>query len=94
MKSHYNKCSVKDYGNLVEAENISSALLRRIQSMLQCKKHWVLRHILKERNQVTDRLTKVSSVGKDSMQIVTDVLKKLIDFLGQNKASSAFYHSV
>ncbi|KAK5834867.1 hypothetical protein PVK06_010546 [Gossypium arboreum] len=68
MKFHYNKCNVKDYG-LIEAENISSALLRRIQLMLQCKKHWVLRHIPKERNQVIDCLAKIFSVGKDSMQI-------------------------
>ncbi|MBA0790507.1 hypothetical protein Gohar_015151, partial [Gossypium harknessii] len=61
---------------------LNSALLRQSQQMLQCKEHWVLRHVPRERNQVVDRLAKISSVGKDGMQIITSVPRELINFLG------------
>ncbi|MBA0548440.1 hypothetical protein Golob_019542 [Gossypium lobatum] len=61
---------------------LNLALLRQSQQMLQCKEHWVLKHVPRERNQVVDRLAKMSSVGKDGMQIITSVPKELINFLG------------
>ncbi|KAH1130752.1 hypothetical protein J1N35_002130 [Gossypium stocksii] len=60
--------------------------------MLQCKEHWVLRYVSRERNQVVDCLTKMSSVKKDGMQITVSLLRELIDFLRQAKAASAFDH--
>ncbi|MBA0642030.1 hypothetical protein Goklo_026495 [Gossypium klotzschianum] len=48
----------------------NSALLQRIQLMLQSKNHWVIRHVPRECNQVADLIAKMSYVGKEGMQVV------------------------
>ncbi|MFQ6632348.1 hypothetical protein Gotur_009266 [Gossypium turneri] len=47
----------------------NSALLRRIQQMLQSRNHWVIRHVI----------AKMSFIGKKGMQMVEYVLRELID---------------
>lgn len=49
--------------------------------MLQYQEKWIVRYAHRERNQVVDRLTKISSIWINDMQRITDAHKKLIDLL-------------
>lgn len=54
----------------------------------------MIRHVLKERNQVADRLAKMLSVNKNYIEITIGVSRELIDFIKQDKVDDAFDHLI
>lgn len=45
----------------------SSALLRRVHMSLQARQHWKIKHVPREKNQTTDRITNIATTKSTNM---------------------------
>ncbi|MBA0871472.1 hypothetical protein Goshw_026242, partial [Gossypium schwendimanii] len=68
----------------------NSALIRRIQILLQDKDHWVLCHISREANHVVDQISKMAPTDLEGVQNLTTAPLELIEILDSDKSSGAF----
>ncbi|MBA0808894.1 hypothetical protein Gohar_024595 [Gossypium harknessii] len=72
------------------SKNQNSTLVRRILKLLQNKKRWVIRHILKEANHVDDLIIKMVYVDLKGLNVMEITPMELLEALDSDKTSGAF----
>lgn len=72
------------------SECLSSTLVKRVQQLLQNKDFWVVKHVFKEVNFVTDKITKMAPSNVKGVNVLTNLPTSSSEAIDNDKASGAF----